>query len=214
MKYTTKGFFERYAINCLAELIDNRYRLLSHQKEKSPDWIGDESFSCGVEVTRAINKYEGECYRFVADNFGKQLSNEVLNDNLDRAIPNFHGVLEKWDKYTIFSDTKGSINHKMPLIRVKEAVEKKIVKLNGNYRKFISNELFVYIEKCEYKSEEIEEMISKIDFSKHIIVFDKIYFLDFLGLNIYESRKERVRKLEISKELRTKLNTISDPNLK
>lgn len=195
---------EIYAIACLKLLINEKYSLLINlQSNKSPDWIGNEAFDCGVEVTLAINSNECKFYKWMIKTEGKSFT-EKIDILKNKKVPAY---LLNLGNIKVISHTKGYINHNEHLKKAKESIVKKLEKLNREhnpYSRFKSNELFVFLS-FPLNKEDIEEIIRDLDFNKYETKFDIIYMYDFPEIFIFNYNSKKIESIPISDEMNKKI---------
>ncbi|MEG0367694.1 MAG: hypothetical protein RR585_12715 [Coprobacillus sp.] len=205
--FGNKGYYERYALNVLKMVYDEKYKYLLHTENDAPDWKGTINFNCGLEVTRAISSEQGANQRFAQNCFDRGLS----YGELKKLIKNYPKVSIKLNETSGFSWFCEERDKQVQISQVIGSINNKLNKLNKNtnYSIYESNELFLFLETGLLKYDDILCIIDGVD-SKYKRQYDKIFMMGEDSL--YVTIKRNISKICLTDFQLLELKTQSNPN--
>ena len=200
-KFTTKGYFERLAIETLKMMIDESYSLLAHTTDNSnPDWKGNSVISIGLEVSRVMYKKDGGISRVVSEYFGTGMNPSILEQRLREEDDGKHDIIREGNCIAVGFDYSTQSFLKI----IEDRIDEKTKKLcKSNYSLFNSNELFLWLEHSWLLSNKELLQIKKCIFDRSGLKYDCVYLLN--QERLYMINKYKIRKIIISKH---KMKTI------
>ena len=196
-RYTNKGYFERYAIECLIELIDKNYSKLTHTADGSnPDWKGNDDFPVGLEVTRVMCGEDGKINRSISEYYGCGLpQNELIKKIKDKNEAQHEIYIINQTVVTPYSYNSDFINEFIETIT--NTIDKKINKLNKcNYKLFKKNELFLFLDYMFSFNKEQLLRIQRHSFKSDKKTYDTLFMV--VQECLYVISKNEIRKIVLS----------------
>lgn len=193
MKKYDKFYFEKYAKILLYKVINSDYYNLSIADKPDLQDLKENKF--GVEVTRGINKNQGNYISFINENMGKGKSKEDLLHiaNKRKLAP----WISQGEGVTAYAISQGLQDVNVLKNNTSDYIENKIIKLNKNYLYFDSDELFIFLN-FDYNKRDIQEIINKVNFEKYDKTFDKIFLLAYNILFEYNKIENCIKEHVIS----------------
>lgn len=190
-------------------------------KSESPDWKDDKN-SVGLEVTKAQDNHRG-----YTNNMFSRYCGEYKENIPQKIIDEFLGYMQFEDgKLKAISPTNGLENGTNHIDMAISATITKLKKLNSNFSKFNTNQLYLYLYDSVFENSDFELFKNmyysiKKDFNyyfEHIFLFDKPNVLYWLDINNdcfkkYTFNDEKLTKLYAnSKNLSTKFKWNKETN--
>jgi hypothetical protein len=204
-EFGSKKYYENYAKLTLAYIYDKKLINLEVEGKEEPD-MQNEDLSLGIEVTRAINENIGVAASIINDYFGKNLSYDDLEKIVEEK-KKFEGELFEIDKDTKgISYLKGMYDTNLSIELIKEAIFKKIERLNENYTIFKTNGLYIYAQILPVDKNKIKNLLENINnYGEYKYYFD-IYFINCIDeLIVYDCSKKTLKIFDISDEVMKKI---------
>lgn len=129
---------ERYARLSLIYCFDKSLSLL--QKGEEPDWQSTQ-LGIGLEVTEALSPQDGRKRNAINQYFGKGMNGHDIKQQFDKKYPEYAHHLRVIENTACFSDF---YDMHPKIQQICSTIQNKTVKLNGNYKKFKENWLYVF----------------------------------------------------------------------
>lgn len=224
MQVEKKKFYEQYAICTLDVLLKG---FSNFQKGESPDYFNE---SVGLEITRAISTAEGEidafftkyCNKFLTEINQEQLKKLGFVEYPSSENGIYYQQRNKKNDVLLYYKPKNTddlllcahMNLLKPISSedIRNAVDKKIKKLNSNYCVKPKNDLVLlvseqlnYICNKEYFVNKIvrtyiEQIKGIYDDEKYTLYFDNLYLIFWDNLFVIDTKKWTLDQKTISQE--------------
>lgn len=196
----TKEFYENYSIISLIDKYKHnlKYIYLYSLETESPDWQSCE-MDIGIEVTQAIEEMEGYELSVIRQVFGKGFTPQVAKQKIDKlSNGKMTNKVSEFNGLTIYSYHDGLFNTDILRVKILDSIQRKIIKLNKNFKIFKKNWLYIFAGTSIINIEDILKIKEGYFEIKKLydVNFDKI-FINALD-SIYLIELERVRTYKIS----------------
>jgi hypothetical protein len=201
-----KVYFEKYAILSLAWFVDKQLEPMLEDDEnyESPDFQS-EILDIGIEVVEAINSKQGEERFIVNEYFGKGVeAQNIIKEAEDRFGSKIKGKIINVNDVAVYGHSKGLVNFSNHLMYVQDKINLKTKKLNGNYKRFGENWLYVFTHSSLINEHDIKSVcddwfeFTSDSFSLIILnCIDTIYAVSKDNIRSYELNDEQLRMLKV-----------------
>ena len=201
-------YHEHYAMLSLEHCYNSDWNVFDVTKE-SPD-LQSCDLDVGIEVTRAIISHDDGIAKTIAGTyFGKGLSTEDISDAVEKYFPKFGGELGSAGGCTFISHTKGIYDFESHKLKLTERIKSKTYKLNGNYKIFQNNHLYIFTGSGLFEKEDVIAAVAVSN--EEIKMFDKKYDLYFVNcidkLFVVDRASMNIQEITIDESILKRIKT-------
>ncbi len=185
-----KEYFEEYARLAMEDIFP-----ITLRHRENPDLICKDR-SIGIEVTRDISPYEGQCYAVFQREYNGDNEFEQMQAMAGKINPKFMGTLSNIDNVIAWNNSQlsGILEKVQETIK---CIKNKIWKLKS-YEQCTNNCLFIFSDHVSTPND-FRRVINNIDVD---ITFDKIFIFAMVILFEYNTKTKLYKEYNTTEEQR------------